>query len=32
MGVLDGIKIIELARVAPGEFCTMMLADMAPTS
>src|SRR5919201_4221826 len=28
MGVLDGIKIIELARVAPGEFCTMMLADM----
>src|SRR5262245_11781292 len=28
MGVLDGIKILELARVAPGEFCTMMLADM----
>lgn len=28
MGALDGIKIIELARVAPGEFCTMMLADM----
>jgi alpha-methylacyl-CoA racemase len=28
MGVLDGIKIMELARVAPGEFCTMMLADM----
>jgi alpha-methylacyl-CoA racemase len=28
MGVLDGIKIVELARVAPGEFCTMMLADM----
>ena len=28
MGVLEGIKIIELARVAPGEFCTMMLADM----
>ncbi|MFQ5521567.1 MAG: CaiB/BaiF CoA transferase family protein, partial [Candidatus Methylomirabilia bacterium] len=27
-GVLDGIKILELARVAPGEFCTMMLADM----
>jgi alpha-methylacyl-CoA racemase len=28
MGVLDGIRIVELARVAPGEFCTMMLADM----
>jgi crotonobetainyl-CoA:carnitine CoA-transferase CaiB-like acyl-CoA transferase len=28
MGVLDGIKILELARVAPGEFATMMLADM----
>ncbi|MFQ5897362.1 MAG: CaiB/BaiF CoA transferase family protein [Candidatus Methylomirabilia bacterium] len=27
-GVLAGIKILELARVAPGEFCTMMLADM----
>ncbi|MBI4562683.1 MAG: CoA transferase [Candidatus Rokubacteria bacterium] len=27
-GVLDGIKILELARVAPGELCTMMLADM----
>jgi crotonobetainyl-CoA:carnitine CoA-transferase CaiB-like acyl-CoA transferase len=26
--VLDGIKILELARVPPGEFCTMMLADM----
>ena len=28
MGALDGIKILELARVAPGEFCTMLLADM----
>jgi alpha-methylacyl-CoA racemase len=28
MGVLDGIRILELARVLPGEFCTMMLADM----
>ncbi len=27
-GVLEGIKILELARVAPGEFCTMILADM----
>ncbi len=27
-GALDGIKILELARVAPGAFCTMMLADM----
>ena len=25
---LEGIKILELIRVAPGEFCTMMLADM----
>ena len=25
---LAGIKILELIRVAPGEFCTMMLADM----
>ncbi len=28
MGALDGIKILELARVAPGEYCTMLLADM----
>jgi len=28
MGALDGIRILELARVLPGEFCTMMLADM----
>jgi alpha-methylacyl-CoA racemase len=28
MRALEGIKIVELARVAPGEFCTMMLADM----
>ena len=25
---LDGIKILELNRVAPGSFCTMMLGDM----
>lgn len=25
---LDGIKILELSRVSPGAFCTMMLADM----
>jgi crotonobetainyl-CoA:carnitine CoA-transferase CaiB-like acyl-CoA transferase len=25
---LDGIKILELVRVAPGAFTTMMLADM----
>ncbi len=25
---LEGIKILELIRVAPGAFCTMMLADM----
>jgi crotonobetainyl-CoA:carnitine CoA-transferase CaiB-like acyl-CoA transferase len=28
MGVLDGIKILEVARVTPGELCTMLLADM----
>ena len=25
---LTGIQILELVRVAPGAFCTMMLADM----
>jgi alpha-methylacyl-CoA racemase len=28
MGVLDGIKILEMARVAPAEMPGMMLADM----
>src|SRR5258708_7388947 len=28
MGVLDGIRILELARVAPAELRAMMLADM----
>src|SRR5262245_9939495 len=28
MGVLDGIRILELARVAPAELPAMMLADM----
>ena len=28
MGVLDGIKVLELARVAPAELPGMMLADM----
>ena len=27
-GPLEGIKILELVRVPPGAFCTMMLADM----
>ena len=27
-GPLEGIKILEFIRVAPGAFCTMMLADM----
>ncbi|PON18105.1 CoA transferase [Candidatus Entotheonella serta] len=27
-GPLERIKVIELIRVAPGAFCTMMLADM----
>jgi len=28
MGVLDGIKVLELARVPPAEMPGMMLADM----
>src|SRR4029453_703770 len=27
-GPLEGIKILELIRVPPGAFCTMMFADM----
>lgn len=27
-GPLEGIKVLELIRVAPGALCTMMLADM----
>jgi crotonobetainyl-CoA:carnitine CoA-transferase CaiB-like acyl-CoA transferase len=27
-GALAGIQVLELVRVAPGAFCTMMLADM----
>jgi len=27
-GALDGIRVLELNRVAPGSFCTMMLGDM----
>ena len=27
-GPLEGIKIIDLTRMAPGPFCTMMLGDM----
>ena len=25
---LEGVKVLELSRVSPGTFCTMMLADM----
>ena len=28
VAALEGIKILELSRVSPGAFCTMMLADM----
>ena len=27
-GPLDGVRLLELTRVGPGAFCTMMLADM----
>ena len=25
---LDGIKVIDLSRMAPGPFCTMVLGDL----
>ena len=28
-GALDGVKIVDLSRMAPGPFCSMMLGDMA---
>ena len=28
MGVLDGIRIVEMAGIGPGPFCGMLLADM----
>lgn len=28
VSALEGIKILELSRVSPGAFCTMLLADM----
>ncbi|MGI4815082.1 MAG: CoA transferase, partial [Janthinobacterium lividum] len=28
MGPLAGLKIVEMAGLAPGPFCAMMLADM----
>jgi alpha-methylacyl-CoA racemase len=28
MGVLDGVRVIEIAGIGPGPFCGMLLADM----
>jgi alpha-methylacyl-CoA racemase len=28
MGVLSGVRVLELAGIGPGQFCGMMLADM----
>jgi alpha-methylacyl-CoA racemase len=28
MGPLDGIKVLEIASIGPGPFCSMMLSDM----
>lgn len=28
MGFLDGIRIVDATRLLPGDFCTMLLADM----
>src|SRR5471030_1093245 len=28
MGVLDGMRIVEIAGIGPGPFCGMLLADM----
>jgi alpha-methylacyl-CoA racemase len=28
MGILDGIRVIEIAGIGPGPFCGMLLADM----
>lgn len=28
MGVLNGVRIVEIADIGPGPFCSMLLADM----
>src|SRR5574337_757637 len=28
MGVLDGVRVVEIAGIGPGPFCGMLLADM----
>ena len=30
-GALDGLTVLDLTRLLPGGFCSLLLADSAPT-